>query len=262
MKRLAVFATHDAAKLCLSSMNGKTLCDRTILISPSNMQYFNSTLDSRGHFPTNDELKSLFISGKSEMKSGDWLCDACQFHNFAYRSTCHECGKIKATSDKHHRDTEKYESSPDSTPSKPNASFREGDWVCPDDDCAFINYVSRTSCLKCHAQKPGLVLKDSEWVCSQPTCSFLNYSTRSTCFKCGSAPAPPSGKPGDWACPNCQFHNFVTRTSCLKCYTPNPVSRPMVGGDWICPKPTCEYLPRERFRFILVYLNFILRHIS
>ncbi|KAI8073042.1 hypothetical protein BC940DRAFT_290407 [Gongronella butleri] len=109
-----------------------------------------------------------------------------------------------------------------------------GDWKCPNPACAFMNYASRSYCMKCNMGRPA-----SAGVAVPPT-----HGPGGSPY--GVNPGPPGGygtpppppppaygrppphqpnfRPGDWYCPNptCQFQNFASRMNCYRCQTPNP----------------------------------------
>lgn len=115
-------------------------------------------------------------------------------------------------------------------PVKSTSQVRPGDWHCL--RCAFHNFASRRTCLKCQAPKPF------EWTCSQ--CFGQNHYM-APCMHCGAeyassllptapaamanATAPPSSnvrfRPGDWFCSQCHLQNFASRTVCYRCQAPN-----------------------------------------
>lgn len=73
--------------------------------------------------------------GRNAVRDGDWYCKDCNFHNFARRDTCHECGGAKG-------EPEVAEKRGRSLP---------GDWLC--DGCGENNFARRTKCFRCSAEK-------------------------------------------------------------------------------------------------------------
>merc|ERR1712176_955426 len=57
-----------------------------------------------------------------DMKSGDWNCIKCHYHNFANRWFCRTCNNI-------------------------NHTLKNGDWLCT--KCNDINYGKNKVCRKC-----------------------------------------------------------------------------------------------------------------
>ncbi|KAJ3356767.1 hypothetical protein GGF32_001398 [Allomyces javanicus] len=54
----------------------------------------SSTFSSSPHHPTGGVPRPRHLShthADGHMRPGDWLCPACQFHNFASRHLCHKC---------------------------------------------------------------------------------------------------------------------------------------------------------------------------
>ncbi|ROT73755.1 tRNA-guanine transglycosylase [Penaeus vannamei] len=78
-------------------------------------------------------------------------------------------------------------------------SRKPGDWDCP--SCKFINYASRTACLKCR------IPKDMD--------SFGSGGRVG-----GGGGGIRDMRPGDWICPECKYHNFSSRGICNKCPCP------------------------------------------
>lgn len=107
-------------------------------------------------------------------------------------------------------------------------SRKPGDWDCP--SCKFINYASRTACLKCRIPKDvaggdfssprgggggGGGSRPGDWDC--PSCSFSNYAHRGFCYRCKVPREGGRARPGDWECSDCKFLNFASRSQCMKC---------------------------------------------
>merc|ERR1739848_273720 len=63
-------------------------------------------------------------------KFGDWLCGACQNHNFAFREVCKRCGAPKADG---------------------VVQERVGDWSCH--ECHHYNFGVRSTCRRCGAAR-------------------------------------------------------------------------------------------------------------
>jgi hypothetical protein len=64
------------------------------------------------------------------LRPGDWLCPACQAHNFARRDTCLRCQRPR-----------------------PKPQLREGDWLCP--VCHAHNFARRQTCHHCKGARPS-----------------------------------------------------------------------------------------------------------
>ncbi|KAG9300822.1 hypothetical protein G9A89_004452 [Geosiphon pyriformis] len=251
-----IFATHDDAMACLN-MNGRTLGDRAIEVSPSSERVIEAAGAILAQFPMT----------KTRLRPGDWVCLACQFHNFASRRTCFKCNVIN----------------PHPIPVTP-PNFTIGDWMCPTPQCNFHNYASRTQCLRCGNFKPpnlygpapsnNVAFRPGDWMCLNPNCLFQNFASRSHCMRCGSAnhigfeayptgdhggfgggghpsssPAAAPFRPGDWYCPACNSHNFASRFQCIRCGIAKPPQIPgsvatatnMKPGDWLCRNEMCGY---------------------
>ncbi|ORC87291.1 uncharacterized protein TM35_000232620 [Trypanosoma theileri] len=118
--------------------------------------------------------------------SGDWKC-TCGFSNFASRTMCFQCHRVRPT---HHRGVDDTRSA-----DVQHVEFKKGDWVCT---CGTHNFARREMCLTCGAGRPGGNREKSIG---------------------GGGGGGVSGKivPGDWICEKCNTHNFRGRKECLQC---------------------------------------------
>lgn len=81
---------------------------------------------------------AMLKPGMKNTRPGDWICPACNNHNYASRESCNKCGGPKpATSN---------------LASFGVSGFRQGDWMCP--ACNNHNYASKMSCNKCGEPRP------------------------------------------------------------------------------------------------------------
>ncbi|CAG8529749.1 6179_t:CDS:2 [Diversispora eburnea] len=253
-----IFATHEDAMACLD-MNGRTLGDRAIEVSPSSERVIEAAGTILASFPVT----------KNRLRPGDWVCVSCQFHNFASRRTCFKCNSNNPN--------------PSLIPQTP-PNFTLGDWMCPNPQCNFHNYASRTQCLRCGTHKPqglygppqtsNIPFRPGDWICPNPACVFQNFASRTHCMRCGTSnhlgydaygnpteqgygvvvhgPSPPAQtpfRPGDWYCPSCNSHNFASRFQCIRCGISKPPqisgntpsTANMKPGDWLCRNEICGY---------------------
>ncbi|KAK3210898.1 hypothetical protein Dsin_015604 [Dipteronia sinensis] len=104
---------------------------------------------------------------------GDWMCGACQHHNFRQRDACQRCAYPKHGGP---ADVRSY------LDNKTSTEVLAGDWFCTTNiNCGAHNYASRSNCYRCGALKNVHV--GQSMICSQSDCSY-----------------PPGWKTGDWIC--------------------------------------------------------------
>ncbi|GFO03223.1 ATP-dependent RNA helicase vasa, isoform a [Plakobranchus ocellatus] len=100
---------------------------------------------------------------------------------------------------------------------------RQGDWTCPDADCANSNFGWRKNCQKCDTAKP-------DGIASSEGGSGRGFGGGSNGgFGGRSGGGGRERREGDWTCPDedCGNSNFGWRKACQKCDTPKPDG---VGG--------------------------------
>ncbi|CAJ0823639.1 9708_t:CDS:2 [Entrophospora sp. SA101] len=270
----AIFATHEDSMACLD-MNGRTLGDRVIEVSPSSERIIEAA----------GSMLSPFQMIKNHVRPGDWICSICQFHNFSSRRTCFKCNTINPN--------------PLPVVQQVPHNFTQGDWMCPNLPCSFHNYASRTQCLRCGTYKPsgngnygqsststpplsitsstsstssGISFRPGDWICPNPNCIFQNFASRTQCMRCGTSNHSgydtygnltssiieqqqggglygTTNVMGDWYCPSCNSHNFASRFQCIRCSLPKPPNAinniasivNMKPGDWLCGNDMCGY---------------------
>ncbi|MED6187978.1 hypothetical protein PIB30_081604 [Stylosanthes scabra] len=160
-----------------------------------------------------------------EMKNRDWICQKCNFMNFARNTKCLHCNEYKP------KDVD-----------RPAIQMSPGDWICP--ECSFMNFSRNVQCLKCKTAGPAtagpkmtnpdeIEMKKGDWNC--PQCGFMNFASKSKCLRCSEL--RPKKHPGDWSCSKCGFMNFASKVKCLHCEEPSPNSNKYRNpADWSCPK--------------------------
>ncbi|KAL3637356.1 hypothetical protein CASFOL_019655 [Castilleja foliolosa] len=162
------------------------------------------------------------LSGKPiniEMKTGDWVCDKCNFMNFARNIKC-----LKCEAERHNIIAA-------------DAVMKKGDWHCP--KCNFMNFARNTQCRKCETERPNNivavdeVMREGDWNC--PKCSFMNFASKTQCFRCQEPRPKRQLKPGDWECPDCDFVNFSWNTVCRMCNLDRPIESGKDQGTWKKP---------------------------
>jgi len=180
------------------------------------------------------------------MRAGDWLCSACNSHNFASRSACFRCQAPKGGY----------------APPEPRGALvaptgmQDGDWICP--ACSNHNFKSRQQCNRCQTPRPVSAGFAAQAQMTLP--SPRPSSAPSLPPHAGPLIAPTGMREGDWICPQCSNHNFATRGQCNRCQAPKPVEMSMAAlpvtaaamaaspyatppmapggmreGDWLCP---------------------------
>ncbi|KAJ3334200.1 hypothetical protein HDU76_006572 [Blyttiomyces sp. JEL0837] len=249
----AVFANHEDAKQCLS-LDGRILGERTIQVSPASDKSLEATVDVRARFPTAEEIAAQYPA--PEMLPGDWLCTACQYHNFASRRNCLKCAAVSPiVANAGHVQTQMVGSgtmnhSQYSYSQSQGQPPKNGDWVCQNAACKFQNFASRHECLRCRTRKPFQHVQ-------MPYIGVPGVTISTAAA--ANIKSNVSGKvlPGDWACTSCSLNNFASRSRCWQCGTLSPAqaaSGPLVippggprsrptdrPGDWNCSNSTCRY---------------------
>jgi len=113
-------------------------------------------------------------------RPGDWMCRACNNHNYADKTACNRC---KVPKDVYIAST----------------GMRVGDWLCP--ACSNHNFKDKVVCNKCAGPRPA-------------TLPMLGHGMA------GSSQGGHQVRPGDWLCRHCNNHNYADKTACNRCRTP------------------------------------------
>ncbi|KAJ3134002.1 hypothetical protein HDU90_005350 [Geranomyces variabilis] len=192
------------------------------------------------------------MSQYSSMKPGDWMCTACDCHNFQSRTACFRCNTPRdAMAGGGAPPQQSYGQGGGGGGGYP--ATRPGDWVCPKPGCSFANFASRHECMRCGTPSP--LAQDTH-----------GGSGGGSAYGGGGGGGYGGGygggqqhsyrpaaemRPGDWNCAHCSFHNFQSRGECFKCHAPRtdgqvpgPNSMGTYGGarmapslkpgDWMC----------------------------
>ena len=130
-----------------------------------------------------------------DVRDGDWICGACNGHNFASKLACFTCRANRP---------------PDAAPA-----------ALPAAASSSSSSSSSSSVAAGAAEGP-----DSE---------AKTTATATTTTAAAAPPARPSPssnvKPGDWTCPKCRENVFAHRNRCYKCTTLKPSFAALAGAD-------------------------------
>eukprot|EP00123_Amoebidium_parasiticum_P017634 comp23924_c0_seq1/m.42232 comp23924_c0_seq1/g.42232 ORF comp23924_c0_seq1/g.42232 comp23924_c0_seq1/m.42232 type:complete len:245 (-) comp23924_c0_seq1:558-1292(-) len=128
-------------------------------------------------------------------RPGDWMCNACNAHNFSSRSTCRECEAAK--------------------PADADQQFTPQNFAYGPGYAASAAYGAPYAAAQAQYAQAQYGLT-----------SAYGYGTPAS-FSAGAG-AQSGWKPGDWACPkpSCGFHNFARQATCKQCGS----ARPEEGG--------------------------------
>lgn len=173
-------------------------------------------------------------------RDGDWMCGACQNHNYASKEACNRCGepmkseylidgitvlpprpRPSAAPPARQVHTIAYHVPPPMQPLRPLP-------VAP------MQYGGGTygGGIYGAALAPAPVpqgFREGDWICSQ--CSNHNFASKNACNRCGGPKflpppvAPVAGfREGDWICPSCSNHNYASKAVCNRCGGPKEVA--------------------------------------
>lgn len=160
-------------------------------------------------------------SANGNFRQGDWMCPACNNHNYASKAACNRCGMDKPPDADASFDSfapQPYAGAPafvDTGPAHPKG-WREGDWMCG--KCGNHNYASKSHCNRCQEPKP--------LDCGFGPAGRGKGPIQVAPYSMPPAPSRPTNVPasgwrvGDWICPTCNNFNYGCRASCNRCQEP------------------------------------------
>ena len=166
-----------------------------------------------------------------QMRPGDWICQACNNHNYADKIACNRCRVPKPG---------QWHGMPGGGP-----TMRQGDWICR--ACANHNYADKTSCNRCKLEKNVYItatgMREGDWIC--PSCNNHNYADKTACNKCAvpkaamhivhvgksSTASSKRLRDEDWVCNGCRNVNYASRVVCNRCgMRPTGATQKIGGG--------------------------------
>jgi len=209
---------------------------------PSNLQQAGVFQASAGGMPNGQ------VGLPPNARPGDWMCPACNNHNYADKFMCNRCraprpaglGPVPVGSGK-----------------QPAREMRPGDWICP--RCSNHNFADKIACNKC-MWGAGMGLQPAHGMTAAQASGYNNAIpahtaaqaaaqaaanqvvrnwARNTILGTAQGPKPVNMRPGDWICRACNNHNYADKTECNRCKMPKHVYIAATGlrpGDWVCPQ--------------------------
>ncbi|CAE8582748.1 unnamed protein product, partial [Polarella glacialis] len=108
---------------------------------------------------------SMTSMSKQPLLTGDWICPACDAHNFAKKTHCYKCKMPKQAR-------------------VAKIGMREGDWICL--SCFNHNFARKEDCNKCGGPKGDSPMfggrREGDWTCE--ACGNINFAARNVCNRC------------------------------------------------------------------------------
>ncbi|CAE8595179.1 unnamed protein product, partial [Polarella glacialis] len=108
---------------------------------------------------------SMTTMSKQPLLTGDWICPACDAHNFAKKTHCYKCKMPKQAR-------------------VAKIGMREGDWICL--SCFNHNFARKEDCNKCGGPKGDSPMfggrREGDWTCEG--CGNINFAARNVCNRC------------------------------------------------------------------------------
>lgn len=174
----AMFHSHEDASRGLM-LNGRCLGDRPIEVSPSSERVIEAAANILTQFPVQ-------ANSRRRVRPGDWNCPNCSFHNFASRRNCFKCNAENPN--------------PPPTTHTVNATSTGGDWLCSCGFHNYASQPRCLKCGSEQRSSTGTTgsrihVRPGDWFCPNPECSFQNFASRTSCYRCQTPNPNPQPQP-------------------------------------------------------------------
>ncbi len=200
----AVFSSHEEATDSLA-MNGRSLNEKTIEVSPSSSRVLDRA----------QEILTPFPPSKNRPRPGDWTCPSCGFSNFQRRTACFRC----------------------SFPASQAAVLQES--LYNNYGGKHANNNSNNIHNNGHGyhqqglQQHGGNLPYSGHNNNSSSNSVMGSNGGNNYSGSGRGASSVPFRAGDWKCAveSCSYHNFAKNISCLRCGAPRSLATGNNGNN-------------------------------